>query len=220
MLHYPLTADLEVHICCSMSDAALFSVTLNEVAAITAGYPLRVSAETLDAGDAAFVQLKNVNPDMGIEWDSVDRVELPSERRPRWLSPHDVIFAARGARNFAYSLTDAPELCVCAPHFFVLSIKHLENLHPEFLTWQINQRPAQDYFRKAAVGSQAVITIRRPAMEALPVVIPPMEEQLTIVEFARAARREHAALTQLIENNSQLSSAIAIGLHQRLRGTN
>ncbi len=203
-----------------MTDAALFSLTLKEVANISAGYPLRVSLEALEEGGVAFVQLKNVDPEAGIDWQSVSGVELPAGRKPRWLSSDDVIFASRGVKNFAYPVMEAGRPSVCSPHFYVLSVKDAEALNPEFLAWQINQAPAQNYLKKSAVGTQAVMSIRRPAMEELPVIIPPIREQMTIVEFWRAAQKERAALRQLTETNSQLSSAIAIGLHQRLRGTN
>lgn len=195
------------------------SERLEDVASIAAGYPLRGSAEALDEGDTAFIQLKNVDLETGIDWPSVARVELPSGRKHRWLTSSDVIFASRGVKNFAYPIDGSQERSVCSPHFYVLRVKNTEKLNPEFLAWQINQTPAQNYFRVTAVGTQAIMSIRRPAMEDLPIVIPPMREQTTIVEFWRAAQKERAALKQLIENNSQLSSAIAIGLHQRLRGT-
>ena len=37
------------------------SERLEDVASIAAGYPLRGSAEALDEGDTAFIQLKNVD---------------------------------------------------------------------------------------------------------------------------------------------------------------
>ncbi len=200
-----------------MSNDAIISISLNEVANISAGHPLRGSAEALEAGEVALIQLKNVDPDSGIDWGSVSGVELPSGRRPRWLTSSDVIFASRGARNYAYPIVEGPPQCVCSPHFFVLTIKDAQVLHPEFLAWQINQKPAQDYLRKSAVGTQAILTIRRPAMEALPLFIPPMREQQLIVNFWRAAQSEHTALTQLIENNKRLSSAIAHGLHNKAK---
>lgn len=205
---------------CSMKDAVIISVKLREAATISAGYPLRISTEALDNGDVAFIQLKNVDPETGIDWSSVDEVELPSGRKHRWLREQDIIFASRGVRNFAYPIIGARKHTVCSPHFYVLGVKDVDALHPEFLAWQINQTPAQHYFKVTAVGTQAVMTIRRQAMEELPILVPPIREQMTIVEFWRAAQKERAALSQLIETNSQLSSAIAYGLHQRLKGTN
>ena len=204
----------------SMNDAALFSIALKEAATISAGYPLRVSADSLAEGGVAFVQLKNVDLETGIDWSSVSKLELPPGRKPRWLSTKDVIFASRGLKNFAYPIIEPETPSVCSPHFYVLSIKDTDRLNPEFLAWQINQPVAQNYFNITAVGTKAIKSIRRAAMEDLPVIIPPMAEQLTIVKFWRAAQKEKAAFAALIEKNTQLSHAIAHGLHQRAKGTN
>lgn len=202
-----------------MSNDALIYKTISEVAYISAGYPLRGSVDALPDGDVAFVQMKNVDPETGIEWDTVQRVGLPSARNPKWLGASDVIFASRGTRNYAYAITGGPEHSVCSPHFFVLSVRDTNLLNPAFLAWQINQKPAQDYLQRNAVGTQAVKTIRRPALEALPLAIPPLREQNLIVEFWRASQQERAALNQLVELSKQRSEAIATGLFERIKGT-
>lgn len=196
-----------------MINDAIISVTLKEVAAISAGHPLRGSAEALEEGDTPFIQLKNADPASGIDWGSVVRVNLPATRSPKWLSANDVIFSARGSRNFAYALNDAIEQSVCSPHFFVLNVNDTGTIMPEFLAWQLNQRPAQEYFKRIAVGTQAVTTIRRPALEALSLIVPSLQKQELIAKFWRAALKEQAALKQLINNRIKQSDAIAYGLH-------
>ena len=201
-----------------MKNDAQFSVTLKEVADIAAGFPLRGSADALDEGVTPFIQMKNVDPEDGIRWHEVAHVELPSVRSPKLLSDSDVIFASRGTRNYAYAVTGGPEHSACSPHFFVLSPKELTRLLPEFLAWQINQKPAQDYIQRIAVGTQAIMTIRRAGLEAMPLVVPPMREQELIVEFWRASQKERAALNRLIQLSTQQSEAIAIGLFKQFKG--
>lgn len=201
-----------------MKNAASFSVTLKEIADISAGYPLRGSADALPEGNVPLVQLKNVDPEAGIDWDEVMHVQLPPARKPKWLTDNDVIFASRGTRNYAYAISGGPEHSVCSPHFFVLSVKDAAHVNPEFLAWQINQKPAQDYLQRSAVGTQAIMTIRRPAVESLPLVLPPVREQNLIVKFWRASLNERAALNQLIEMSKQQSEAIAIDLIHRFKG--
>jgi len=202
-----------------MMNDAIFSKELSDVAKVAAGYPLRGSVEALLRGEVAFVQLKNVDPHLGVDWSTVTKVALPSGREPRWLTSGDIVFAARGARNFAYLIEDGPGSCVCSPHFFVLSVRDVGALLPEFLVWQINQKPAQEYLRKNSVGTQTIVTIRRPALESLPVIVPSLREQQLIVKLSRAARAERAALSLLIENNEKLSSSIAYGLHDKAQET-
>jgi restriction endonuclease S subunit len=202
-----------------MTHDAPFYVALAEVAEIAAGFPLRGSTEALTDGVTPFIQMKNVDPETGIRWDEVPYVELPSVRSPKWLSERDIIFASRGTRNYAYAVAGGPKHSACSPHFFVVSPKKSNRLLPEFLAWQINQKPAQDYFQRSAVGTQAIMTIRRPALEALPIVVPPVREQELILEFWRASKKERAALHRLIQLSTKQSEAIAIGLFKQFKGT-
>ncbi|ADM09238.1 hypothetical protein PB2503_05837 [Parvularcula bermudensis HTCC2503] len=201
-----------------MTDDAIIFESLGRAAEISAGYPLRGSAEALKAGDVHFLALKDVSLDADIDWAHVPTVELPSKRTPDWLSGDDVIFSARGTRTLAYPINDPPARAVCAPQFYVIKVKRPEKLLPAFLAWQINQKPAQDYFSRTATGSY-IQNIRRKALENLPLAIPPVHEQQVIVEFWRAAQRERAVLNQLIQNRNQQLDALAVGLlHTRLRG--
>jgi len=184
---------------------------------MSAGYPLRTSAEALEAGDSPFVQLKNVSLERGVDWQAVAHVSLPSSRTQKLLNNGDVLFSARGGKNYGYLVSNPPEKSVCAPHFFVLSIKDKEILDPAFLVWQLNQKPAQDYFERTATGSN-ITNIRRLAIEKLSVAIPPIETQRSITAFAKTAMRERLVLQCLIDSRRQQSNAIAAQLFQQFRG--
>ena len=190
---------------------------LGQIAGIAAGYPLRSSAEELDPGDVSLVQLKNVSPERDILWDDVAKITLPSKREPTWLTANDIIFSSRGTKTLAYALPGVPPRAVCAPQFFVLTVKDVRRLLPEFLAWQINQKPAQDHFQREATGSY-IQNIRKLVLEQLPIVVPPLHEQRLIVEFWCAARRERVILRQLIETTEAQLEAIAIGLAQHSGG--
>jgi restriction endonuclease S subunit len=84
-------------------------------------------------------------------------------------------------------------------------------LVPGILAWQINQRPAQEYFQREATGSY-ILNIRREVIENLSLAIPPLEQQRAIIALADAARAERGALTRLIDNRNQQLEAIALGL--------
>ncbi len=201
-----------------MNDDAVFFINLKDAARVSAGYPLRGSAEALGPGDVRFVQLKDVSLDADINWTGIPSVELPSKRVPEWLSDNDVIFSARGTKTLAYPVTGTPGRAVCAPQFYVISIKDPEKLLPAFLAWQINQRSAQDYLARSATGSY-IQNIRRGVLEALPVAVPSLRVQRVIVDFWQAARRERTTLNQLIETRNRQLDALAVGLLQpRQRG--
>lgn len=191
-----------------MWNDAVKIATVGGIARISSGYPLRVSAEELDSGEVAFVQLKNVGYPHGVAWPDVAKVTLPSKREPTWLSLGDVLFSSRGTKTLAYPVTTAPNRAVCGPQFFVITISDSRVVLPEFLAWQINQKPAQDYLQKESTGSY-IQNIRKPVLEQMPIALPRLEEQRLIVKFWRAAQREREIFQQLIESTDAQLDAIA-----------
>ncbi|MGO8377699.1 restriction endonuclease subunit S [Rhizobium ruizarguesonis] len=183
---------------------------LANVAKITAGHPLRSSVDEFSAGDTGVIQMRNVDPETGVDWPSVSRVELPPARRIDYLDPGDVIFSTRGARTYAIALDAVPFPAVCSPHFFVLRIRD-PAVESQFLAWQINQAAAQEYLQREATGSH-ILNIRREVIERLEIVIPPLQRQAAIVAFAKEATREKSLLSALIENRQQQINALAAGL--------
>lgn len=201
------------HLSCVNTDTAYLCESLGDVAAISAGYPLRGSVDELTSGDVAIVQMRNVDAASGINWSDVQRIALPSKRPPAFLVTGDIIFTTRGTRNFALALDTVEGQAVCSPHFFVIRVSDANRITPAFLAWQINQRAAQEYFQREATGSH-ILNIRREVVEKLPVAIPPLATQLAIIELVDTADAERAALTKLIENRNQQIEAIALGLHR------
>lgn len=157
------------------------------------------------------LQMRNTSFDGGVDWGSAAKVELPAKRNPNWLEDGDVIFVARGARNYAIALHSVPDKSVCSPHFFVLKVR--AECNPDFLAWQINQRPAQDYLKRSATGSN-VLSIRREALEKLQIALPPLDQQKTIVKYFQAATAERSAFEKLIKNRNDEIEAVAHGLFQ------
>ncbi len=200
-----------------MSNDAQISY-LSDLAEISAGFPLRGSAGALAEGDTHFIQLTHVDPDADIDWSGVPKVELPPSRKHEWLTDSDIIFSARGTRTLAYPLRNTPEWAVCAPQFFVLSPRAPGTILPEFLAWQINQRPAQEYLARYA-DTAAIVNVKRQTLEQMPIVVPQIRMQETVVALWRAVQEERATLNQLIENRNQQLEALAIGLFEQARGS-
>ena len=177
------------------------------VAEIAAGYPFRGRVDALPAGSTSVVQLRNVSFDHGVDWSGLVEVSLPRPARHSLLQVGDVILSTRGSNNFAHCLAEVHGDVVCSPHFFVIRIS-VGTLLPEFLAWQINQQPAQDYFAAGATGSH-ILNLKRQVVEDLPIAIPSLLEQQRIIDLDAAARTERSLLGRLIENRSTEMSGIA-----------
>lgn len=184
---------------------------ISTIASVSAGFPLRGSVDALEDGEVAVVQMRNIALGSGVVWRSTSKVTLPTKRKPDWLRDGDIIFAARGAKNYAVALDGVPRRSVCSPHFFILRVKG--ECDPNFLAWQINQKTAQSYFKRSATGSH-IMNIRREVIEGLIVALPSLNKQKTIVQHFQAATAERHALEELIKNRNLEIEAIALGLFQ------
>ena len=181
--------------------------SLVDFCSVSSGYPFRGAIDGLPPGPVAVIQMRDVSngpPD----YESLTRVTLPTERRLDLLKPADVIFTTRGRRNSALALREVPGPAVCSPHFFILRTRDSRSLLPEFIAWQINQKPAQASLQQAATGSY-ILNITRAAIEGMPIAIPPLEVQHAIVELANAARRERDLINVLIDNRQRQLDAVA-----------
>ncbi len=188
-----------------------------DIATINAGFPFRGVVEPVPGGSALVIQMKNVDAESGVDWASTTRTNLPGKKEPDWLREDDIIFAARGSKNYAALIDRVPENAVCSPHFFVLRVRDDAMTLPAFLAWQINQVPARKYFEQSATGSY-ILNIRRQVLENLEIVVPDKVRQGIIVALNQAARSERNILERLIANRKTQMEAIALGLQEKFGG--
>ena len=196
-------------------------VALGELALVQAGYPFRTTVEDVPDGDVHVIQMKDVSPELGIDWSAVIRTRLAGRKQPDWIVDGDILFAAKGARFYAVCAGVPPSHAVCVPAFFHVRVHADAQVDPHFLAWQINQSPCQRQLLQAAEGSSQ-LSIRRPVLEQLALSIPAVAEQRRIVALAELAQRERRALQRLITNREQQLQAIAEDLsvpaiHTRLQ---
>jgi hypothetical protein len=186
---------------------------LTEIVSVQAGFPFRGAIDEVRNGVVLAVQMKDVDPEAGVNWQGAVRTSLGGRKHPDWLRAGDVLFVAKGARFYAVCVDEPPASAVCAPAFFHLRVKAPASVDPAFLAWQINQPPFQRQLQQAAEGS-GQLSIRRPVLEALSLYIPTMRQQRGIAALADLARRERQALHRLIRNRELQLCALAEGLGQ------
>ncbi|WP_407279274.1 hypothetical protein U5817_00020 [Aromatoleum evansii] len=184
--------------------------TLKRLVSVQAGHPFRGRVPQVKGGNAFALQMRDVNPHGEVAWDGLVQTQVDNTKAVQWLEPGDVVFVARGARNYAVCLREVPKPSVCSQYFFLLRIKS-PTLLPEFLAWQINRAPAQRYLASNAEGSDQ-LSIRRPVLEALPVAVPTIHQQQLIVALAETAVHEQQQLEALIRNRQRQLDALALEL--------
>lgn len=183
---------------------------VENIATFQAGYPFRSGVIEAFESDLYAVQIKDTDAIEGILWSSLTPTRLEGRNPPNWITAGDVIFISRGQRNLAFHVDEAPVQAVCSPHFFHMRVA-TATLLPEFLAWQINQAPAQAYFRRSREGSNQP-SIRRDILAELPVAVPSLETQRKVVALDRLIKEETRVHMALLENNQTLMNALASGI--------
>jgi len=183
---------------------------LEHVVDVQSGHAFRGSVPEVPDGNGYALQMRDINPDGSVAWPNLVRTSVEGRREPDWLVPGDVVFVARGQRNYAVCLLEVPVPTVCSQYFFLLRCT-TPALSPEFLAWQINSAPCQRYLVKNAEGTDQ-LGIRRPVLESLQIAVPELETQRRIVSLHQQALAERKVLESLIRNRGQQLDALAFDL--------
>jgi restriction endonuclease S subunit len=187
------------------------SERLEKISNIQAGYGFRGKIAEDEDGSVSVIQIRDVDDDGSIQWDKLIKTHLPSEKPQHFLKENDIIFTARGPRNVASFIDGSHPKTVCSPHFFVIRI-HDPEWVPEFVAWQLNQKQAQQYFSRSAVGSSQ-ISISKGTLGATTITYlgpdPEKQKQKDIVSLHRSVMQEKNLLKALINNRAKQMDGLA-----------
>ena len=181
---------------------------------VKTGFPLRKAAKEDSAGDALLLQMKDVDPLEGVDWNRVIKISTAGSRNPDWLEDDDILFVGRGSRFFAVHVKNVKERSVASPHFYVLRNKSSDRVMPEFLVWYLNSQTAQKFYTTYQDGS-ALPYINRTALSELPLKLPDIEMQRKIVNTYECWHKQRQLLEELTETKDAYINAL---LEQTLQG--
>jgi len=164
-----------------------------------AGHPFRESIQNALDGDVAVVQMKDVDPEKGLDNANLYRVHLTGRKQPDYLQHGDILFIGRGYRIFAVFVDQNLENTVAGSHFFIIRTKqNRQDVSPDYLAWYINHKQAQRYFSQYVAGT-SLPHINRTVLENLPIILPPLEVQEYMIRAHDCRLKEKALLEALIE---------------------
>ncbi len=128
------------------------------------------------------------------------------------LKDGDVLFAAKGAKNFAavYESHNAP--AVASTSFFVIRLTDKKVL-PEYLAWFLNSHSIQAILKAQAIGT-SIASISKQVLENLEVKVPSIETQKAILQITKLHNKEKF-LKQQIEmlREKQIHQQIIKSMH-------
>ncbi len=180
---------------------------LVDITTIAAGHPFRGKIREKSGSGIRAIQMKDISSDQSIFWKGVTETEVIGKKNPDWLVNGDILFAARGARNYAVLINDVLGKVVSAPQFYVLRVMG-KSLLPEFLVWQLNQKSVQNYFESTSEGTLTK-SVRRSVLESTEICIPPLQEQEQVLGLYKTLKAEKAVCAELTRNADKLMNVIA-----------
>lgn len=112
------------------------------------------------------------------------------------LKDGDVLFAAKGTKNFAAVFENHNEPSVASTSFFVIRPTYNKVL-PQFLAWVLNNHTTQALIKGQAIGT-SIPSISKQVLENLKITIPNIETQQAILQINKLRNKEKS-LKQKIE---------------------
>jgi restriction endonuclease S subunit len=112
------------------------------------------------------------------------------------LKDGDVLFAAKGTKNFATVFENHNEPSVASTSFFV--IRPTDNkVLPQFLAWFLNNHTTQTLLKGQAIGT-SIPSISKQVLENLEIAVPSVETQKAVLQITKLRNKEKS-LKQKIE---------------------
>lgn len=188
---------------------------LSDVAEIHAGHLNRAKIEPSDGGSHRLVQGRDVEAGIlqcGAAHLICFRPELSPGDIP--LRDGDVLFMARGAKNYAALLAQVPESTLAAASFFIVRATSTK-IDPAYTAWYLNQPKAQHYFTQNSGRGVHMPVVRRSVLEDLDIPLPPLPTQKQIADLFRLALDERELTTALLAKRAKLMEAACLRAAER-----
>lgn len=152
-------------------------------------------AKPLSQGEVVYLQAKHfdelgnlsaaVHPDLLLE--DISNKHL--------LRAGDILFAAKGTKNFA-AVYEAHHLpAVASTSFFVIRLFNSKVL-PEYLAWYLNNPSTQASLKAQAMGT-SILSISKLVLEEMEIPVPSIEKQKAVVSISKLRWQEKSIQSKL-----------------------
>lgn len=186
------------------------TILLKHIAAIQTG----LFAKTVSEGEIVYLQAKHFD-----EYGQLSSTLHPDLKANKTTEKHllrhgDVLFAAKGTKNFAAWYENKNQPAVASTSFFVIRLEESfrDKILPEFLVWFINHPTSQKFLKGRAIGT-SIVSISKSVLEELEVSIPDLQTQKTILKITQL-RNSEKKIKQQIETlrEKQIQQLIINGI--------
>lgn len=158
--------------------------TLDNIAEIKTG----LFAKPESKGQVVYLQARDFDENGKLLSELFPGLKNDESVKNHLLQPGDVLFAAKGTKNFATVYEIHNQTCVASTSFFVIRIKETKLL-PDYLAWSLNHPDIQSHLKMKAKGT-SIPSITKSVLEKVELSIPPVETQHLILEIIKLKEKE------------------------------
>ena len=159
-------------------------------------------AKPTDKGEVVYLQSKHFDENGKLQGELHPDLLANSISEKHLLKDGDVLFAAKGTKNFAAIYKNQNPAAVASTSFFVLRPTY-EKILPEYLSWFLNHPETQILIKDKARGT-AIPSIRKTVLEDLEISIPSIEKQMTVIRLSALLRIETELRMRILQQRKQL----------------
>jgi restriction endonuclease S subunit len=169
-------------------------VTLKHIASIQTG----IFAKTTNEGQIVYLQAKHFDENGILKTSLYPDLKAEDISEKHLLKNSDIIFAAKGTKNFAALYESKNKPAVASTSFFVIRLNEdfQAKILPEYLTWYLNSASSQNYLKSQAVGS-SIVSISKSVIDELELSIPDLDTQKAILRITHLRNAERKLQQQI-----------------------
>ena len=183
---------------------------LKKLVKIQSGYISRGKIDPREDGTCLLLQAKDVDADrLSYRTDAMVRFLPRLSGKDRFLKPGDILFMARGARNFSVLIDELPDSVLAAACFFVVRISNSEIL-PEYLCWYLNQSPVEEYLKRFSGRGVHMPVVRRAVLESIDIPLPSIKVQKQVSAINKLVVKEQELFKTLADKRKTLMTEICL----------
>ena len=169
-------------------------IALKHIALIQTG----IFAKPANEGQIVYLQAKHFDETGILKSSLFHDLKTEDISEKHLLKNGDIIFAAKGMKNFAALYENKNQPAVASTSFFVIRLNEdfQDRILSEYLTWFLNSASSQNYLKSQAVGS-SLVSISKSVLDELEVSIPDMNTQKAILRITHLRRTERKLQQQI-----------------------
>jgi len=134
------------------------------------------------------LQAKHFDEDGYLKYTLNPDLKVTPSNEKHLLQAGDILFAAKGNKNFAalYEIHNQP--CIASTSFFVIRLAN-STILPEYLVLFLNHPETQKILKAQAIGT-SMASISKSVLESLEIILPDLQTQNAILQISNLRKRE------------------------------